>query len=189
MDTTLLTALIAGGVALIGTLLSLYVNNKQTNAKFRELELKERELSNASEKLAADARALTQMLQKEVFSKRIDAYEALWRICITHEKDWTANGNKHDIDWVNEYLSALRDWNANHGAFLSQMVYAPFVQYREKLEEIRKSMLAWDRSPDELIYDLFILSHHSDKTGHPGLYAAIKNDLGAYQTFALRVYA
>lgn len=189
MDTALLTALIAGGVALIGALLSLYVNNKQTDAKFRELELKECELANASEKLAADSRALTQMLQKEVLSKRIEAYAALWRICITHEMDWTATGKTHDISWIDDYLACLREWNANHGAFMSQMVYEPFVRYREKLEEVRKAMLSWDRSPDELIYDLFILSHRSDEAGHPGLYAAVKNDLGSYQTFALRVDA
>lgn len=189
MDTALLTALIAGGVALVGALLSLYVNNKQTYAKFRELELKEREIANASEKLAAESRALTQMLQKEVLSKRIEAYAALWRICITHENDWTANGRTYDLNWVNEYLAELRNWNAGHGAFLSQMVYDPFVRYREKLQEIRKAMLNSEQSADVLIYDLLILSHQGDETGRPGLYAAIKNDLGAYQRFALRLNA
>jgi hypothetical protein len=109
IDPTIMAALVAGVVSMLGAVVS-----------YR---------SNA----AATFRQVQQAQFSGVIAKRIEIYPALWQIIIRYEANWTLEGKPKTKEWAKEYVSALNYFNQSGGLFFSQALYEKFSDLRSEL--------------------------------------------------------
>src|SRR5918911_516740 len=133
MEATVVSALIAAAVSIVAAGLAFYSSRREFGAKLSELDLKRADLENVGKKLLAETEALRQNLMRDILSKRMAAYAALWKVFISYERNWLLEERAIDAQWASNFLRELNACNAEHGVFFSQQVYVPFFEYRQRL--------------------------------------------------------
>lgn len=181
----MLAAIIAAAVSALAAALTLLAARWQTRSRMLELDLKKSELEKAGAKLEAEVEALRQTVMRDVLEKRMAAYAELWRVFITHERNWLLEEKAFDKQWALDFLAALNACNADHGVFFSEEVYRPFFEYRSRLLGlVAKAKAGQAISPD----DIGSLTEISTRgTGEmKSLAAAMKDDLGSYTRLVIQ---
>jgi len=182
----LYTALIAGGVSIIGTLVTYISVKGNLKAKINELKLKEseiiikqKEFENTAKNIELHLETLKQNQLSEIVKKRINVYPKLWKIIISYGTEWVFEEKKYDIEWAKNYRNELREYNKEYGVFFSQEVYNSFFYLRQGLTKIiKKHTLNNTISQSECakLYELII----NITTMCEPLSVVMKDDLGSY---------
>lgn len=198
-------ALIAGVVATIGVIVSIYIARHQVDVQVRlktqeleaqaqlksqELEaqgnLKARELQVLASQLRAEQESVRQEQLTEILRKRIETYPVLYEIITVYGRNWEIEGKSFDHRWARSFLKALIDNNAKNGAFFSKRVYEWYGLLRTSLEDLSGRLAAGGvatREDIERLYDIIrgpILPSGDERD--PGLGSYIKDELGSYVT-------
>jgi hypothetical protein len=186
MEAPVISALIAGAVSLVGVGVAVYSARHQLLTRMSELELKREELENLSRKLAAEAEALRQNLLRDILTKRMLAYAALWKVFITYERNWLLEQKDFDLKWANSFLRDLNACNAEHGVFFSQRVYVPFFEYRKRLLNLVAHLKGGSSVGPTEIDSLIEISTRGLPGEMAALGTALKDDLGSYMKIAIQ---
>ena len=185
METNISSALIAVVVSAAGIVVSFLTSRWQIQQKSLELKKKKKELDRLGDRLQAEVYALRQTIMKDVLSRRMEAYAALWKVIITHGRNWWIEDKAVNSKWANDSLSALNTCNAEYGVFFSQRVYQPFYEYREKLVEIVNKGKSGETISRSDLLELETISTHG-LPGRRSLSGAMKDDLGSYIDVAIQ---
>ena len=186
MEASIISALIAGVVSLVGVRVALYSSKHQLQTRLSELELKREELENVSRKLAAEADALRQNLLRDILAKRMLAYAELWKVFITYERNWLLEQKDFDLKWANSFLRELNECNAEHGVFFSERVYVPFFEYRRRLLNLVARLQGGSSVGPTEIDSLIEISSRGLPGEMAALGTALKDDLGSYMKIAIQ---
>ena len=169
MSPQLITALIAGGISLVGVFASLMSNRWQLK---RKLEL--------------DFEAIRQTQLKDVLAKRMEAYPKLWSVMLKFDLNWQLEGKPLNHEWAREFLVSLNECNAEYGVFFSQPVYSEFHKFREAVSAIdQKTSRGESVSEDDLkLLETIAIGENSE----PGLGTLLKADLGSYASTVFQLH-
>jgi hypothetical protein len=164
-------ALVAAIVSILGVLVSLLSSRWQLRAALQKLDL--------------DFESLRQSQLREILTKRMAAYPALWSIMLTYDLNWQIEGKELDKEWAREFLAKLNKCNADYGVFFSQPVYSKFFEFREAVIAI-EGKLSKDEDVTQEIKALGRIA--AGEGSSPGLGTLLKDDLGSYAStvFQLR---
>ncbi len=178
-NVTLIAALVAGVISLVGILVNYFISKNQIKHKIREVEIKEEELKINQKNLKREIEELKQTQMQSIIEKRLEAYPKLWSIHIRYETNWSYEKKKKDSNWAQKYVKELNDFNVEYGLFFSQDLYAKFFELRREL------YLAIDNTkpetldiPENFITNIRNIVYGTDK--NPGLSTIEKDDFGSY---------
>lgn len=171
MNPTIVAAIVAGVISLIGALLSFAAAYWQVRGKLDEL---------------------LQSQFKDVVAKRIETYPKLWRIPQELLSDWERLQKPINEEWARALLARLIEWHTEYGVFLSQQAYEAFSALRhEALEVVRRCDKGQHPTLDDLqTMDRIFYAGYSEGVSaprHRPLATCLKNDLGSYRVTALAV--
>jgi hypothetical protein len=167
MDVNVQAALIAAGVALIGTTVTWWQTRVQLRGKIDEL---------------------TQAQYKDILDKRIEVYPELWLIAQTRLSDLERIAHLTDPRWVpdpnwaHELLADLIEWHQNYGVFLSQASYAAFAELRNRTVKLVRTCNLEKRGPTLAEFQELDRIYYAGYDGKLPLATQLKNDLGSYKT-------
>lgn len=137
---------------------------------------------------AATRSTENQLLQtqfKEIITKRLEVYPALWRVLIHYESNWSHEGKPKTREWAQEYVAKLNEVNLGAGLFFSQDLYVKFVELRRGLYDAIDAT-----EPGEHVLDTSAIRFAVyGRGGEPGLSTHLKDDLGSYRSALLELRA
>jgi hypothetical protein len=151
-------ALVAAIVSVLGVLISLLSSRWQLRHAFE---------------------SLRQGHLKEILTKRMDAYPALWSVMLTYDLNWQIEGRTLDKEWAREFLLEINKCNAEYGVFFSERVYEEFHEFRETVIKIETKL----SKAEDITQDVSALGTIALRLG-----TRLKDDLGSYAStvFQLR---
>jgi len=170
---TVLAAVIAASVSLLGVLVSFAGARWQLTAALRKVEV--------------DMLALRQNLLRDVMGKRMEAYQKLWSLLQANVSDRITMGKAPDLGWLEDFFSKVTACHADYGVFFSERVYVKLLAIRQTLFELRDAAAhGVSITPDDM-RQMDLLWSGEKATRTPGLATLIKEDLGSYEETAFRV--
>jgi len=182
----LYTALIAGGVSIIGTIVTYISIKGNLKAKISELKIREseiiikqKEFENTAKNIELHLESLKQNQLSEIVKKRIEVYPKLWKIIITYGTEWVFEEKEYNIEWAKNYLNELREYNKEYGVFFSQEVYNSFFYLRHGLTKIIKNHKLNNTISQSECSDLYKIIINLTTMCEP-LSVVMKDDLGSY---------
>ncbi len=167
-----IAALVGAGV---GATASVVVGRWTYNSKIKELN-QTFETKNAELKQTANLKMdeLVQTQLRDILTKRMNAYQALWRILQKYTSDWGIEGKRPDRQWATEFLVQLVACHQEHGVFFGQPVYDPFFEFRDRLIEIVSAFGPGKNEAPEALATL------DELWSRGGLATEMKDALGSY---------
>jgi hypothetical protein len=186
MDNTIISALIAACVTIIGVIFTyittkqqLRIQSKDMDLKKDQLDLERKKIVNISNDVQKEITILHQNQLQEILKKRIEVYPYLWETVTIYWEH--CENNKKDKKWCSEFLNALKRCNEQYGVYFSEAVYTQYHTLFYELKGIYIDLRMLDTIIDKNhIEKINILWYGSDKYGL-GLASQLKNDLGSYK--------
>ncbi|WP_030771571.1 MULTISPECIES: hypothetical protein [unclassified Streptomyces] len=160
LNSPVVVALIAAGVSVVGTLLTV------------------RATVRTNRNVAVQAQF------QEIIKMRIECYPKLWKIHIRYETNWTLAGQAKSREWAEQYAREINDFNLEGGVFFSQPVYAKFHELRALLYQAMEATEPGAEVSQDLTNKIRQSVYGGPDHG-PGLSTHINDDLGSYQSASL----
>ena len=157
MDSTLLSALISGMIAIISVVVSVSISRQQLKSEFE---------------------SLRQSQFTEILKKRIEVYPKVWDIVLTYTINWNIEQKEHNRKWVSEFLSAINECHAEIGVYFSQAVYRKFHELQTELIDLERKFIKEGKITQQDIDRVSVVFIGTGQT--LGLATHLKNDLGSY---------
>lgn len=161
LDSALATVLIASGVSIASTLITVRTTSRVTLDTSRQTQF------------------------QEIIKKRIEFYPKLWKIHISYETDWTLARKTKTREWAIEYLDRLAEFNREGGIFFSQAAYVKFFELRHVLHHAVDETAPGQEISPELAFRIRDAVYGSRLSG-PGMSSHLKDDLGSYRAAELQ---
>ncbi len=127
---------------------------------------------------------LQQAQLSKILERRIEAYPKLWAIHIRYETNWTMENKPKDLEWAENYLSELNEFNVENGLFFSQALYEKFFELRQYLLTAQTQTAKGKPVDPSLTQKIRDVVYGED--GQAGLATILKDDLGSYRGAALQ---